>query len=238
MCALKNNERKSLCTSWTYRFFFSLSGTFNMGCQDAEPAGQVCKPFWDRISLCRPSWPCLCLLHARVESIHNIPRFTIHFSLFLRFILFYLYECFACVYVFTPYTRLVPEKIRRGHWIPWILELQINMNHHVGGGNQTLVFCKSNKWSLFFLDENTKSQAEEVVQWLRVLDTFPEGPQTVYQSSYRESSTRFRPIRALVYTQIYMQSKHSYTQNKNKSLKERKAAAAVVHLSNQSCRVM
>ena len=33
--------------------------------------------------------------------------------------LFYLYECFAYIYVYVPYAHLVPAETRRGHQIPW-----------------------------------------------------------------------------------------------------------------------
>ena len=64
------------------------------------------------------------------------------------FILIYVYECFACIYVHIPCTFLVPKEVRRGHWLdPLKPELQVIGSHLVGAGNQTQVLCKSSKRS-------------------------------------------------------------------------------------------
>lgn len=52
----------------------------------------------------------------------------------LLFLNFYLYGCFACLYVSVPHSCLITTEARCEHWIFLGLELKIGVNHHVGAG--------------------------------------------------------------------------------------------------------
>lgn len=41
-------------------------------------------------------------------------------------------KCFACMLVCGSHVYLVPMEVRKGHWIPWILELWITVSHLSG----------------------------------------------------------------------------------------------------------
>lgn len=60
-----------------------------------------------------------------------------------------MYECFAYMYVCVPPMSLVSTEVKEWDWILDTLELELGMamSHHVGAGNQSLVFCKSIKCS-------------------------------------------------------------------------------------------
>lgn len=51
-----------------------------------------------------------------------------------------MYECFVCMYVCVLCACLVPAVLRASD----PLEFWMEMNYHVGGGNQTWVLFKSN----------------------------------------------------------------------------------------------
>ena len=56
--------------------------------------------------------------------------------------LFYVYECFAYVYVFVPCVHM-PGALRdqKRALGPLELELQMIVSHHLGAGNQSWVLC-------------------------------------------------------------------------------------------------
>lgn len=70
--------------------------------------------------LLSPDWPHsgLCLV-LELMAYASIPGY-IYFKMFccFRFILFHIYECFACMYVF-PLCTCSVRGGQRGHWISW-----------------------------------------------------------------------------------------------------------------------
>lgn len=50
-------------------------------------------------------------------SVENFAERWANFTLFFFFKLFYMYECPACIYVYTPHKYLLPMEIKSGHWI-------------------------------------------------------------------------------------------------------------------------
>lgn len=61
-------------------------------------------------------------------------RFFVSFLISLD--LFYEYECFACMFVTAPHLCLVPEEVRRGHWILWNSSWMI-LSHQVCARTRT-----------------------------------------------------------------------------------------------------
>lgn len=57
-----------------------------------------------------------------------------------------MHACFVHIHVYAPTTCLVPREARRV-WLSLELELQALVNHHVGPGDQTLIFRKSSQCS-------------------------------------------------------------------------------------------
>lgn len=81
-------------------------------------------------SRCRSNWhPRLTMInHVMAESMVCKRKTLIcccgiyfcFFNFFLDFYnLFYLYQCFVCMYVHVPHTCLVLTQVRRRHWLPW-----------------------------------------------------------------------------------------------------------------------
>ena len=112
------NSQFSQCVSWTVGFCCFHSEDFWTLCQvllSTEPISS--------------QW-CVC------GTVYQFP------VMFLKIYLFYVCECFACMYVWAPCVCLVPMEVRRC-WVPW----NWNVSHHVGSGTQTQTFCRSNKCS-------------------------------------------------------------------------------------------
>lgn len=97
------------------KFCITTSSHF---CQGTQMFHVPRTPHWDHLYLCSdPSIPRSCPL-ATVSLITGI---LYKYNLFLTntFYLFYVFGCFAYMYIYVPHVCLIPTEVRRQYWITW-----------------------------------------------------------------------------------------------------------------------